>query len=50
MAQLSLERDAWTVPVDARRLHPLDDTDHTAALQIRALLARLPAGGARASS
>jgi hypothetical protein len=31
--------------VDARRLHPLDDTDQTAAAQIRALLARLPAGG-----
>jgi hypothetical protein len=31
--------------VDARRLHPLDDTDQTAAAQIRALLERLPAGG-----
>jgi hypothetical protein len=31
--------------VDARRLQPVDDTDHTAAVQIRALLARLPAGG-----
>jgi hypothetical protein len=29
--------------VDARRLHPLEDTDQTAAVQIRALLARLPA-------
>jgi hypothetical protein len=45
IAQLSFERDSWTIPVDARRLHPLDDTDHTAVLQIRALLARLPAGG-----
>jgi hypothetical protein len=24
ICQLSLERDSWTVPVDARRLHPLD--------------------------
>jgi hypothetical protein len=45
IAQLSFDRDSWTAPVDARRLHPLDDTDHTAAAQARALLARLPAGG-----
>jgi hypothetical protein len=32
--------------VDARRLHPLDDTDQTAAAQIHALLRRLGAGGA----
>src|SRR5215216_2212699 len=44
IAQLSFDRDSWTAPVDARRLHPLDDTDQTAAVQIRALLARLPAG------
>jgi hypothetical protein len=31
--------------VDARRLHPLDDTDQTAAAQIHALLRRLGAGG-----
>jgi hypothetical protein len=45
IAQLSFTRDSWTAPVDARRLHPLDDTDQTAAAQIRALLDRLPAGG-----
>jgi hypothetical protein len=48
IVQLSLDRDSWTAPVDAQRLHPLDDTDRTAADQIRALLARLgrpPAGG-----
>jgi hypothetical protein len=44
ITQLSFDRDSWTAPVDARRLHPLDDTDQTAAAQIRALLARLPAG------
>jgi hypothetical protein len=43
IAQLSFDRDSWTAPVDAARLHPLDDTDQQAACQIRALLARLPA-------
>jgi hypothetical protein len=46
ICQLSFERDSWTAPVDARRLHPLDDTDQTAAGQIHALLARLPASEA----
>jgi hypothetical protein len=46
IAQLSFDRDSWTAPVDARRLHPLEDTDQSAAAQIRALLARLPAGEA----
>jgi DDE superfamily endonuclease len=46
ITQLGFERDSWTAPVDARRLHPLDDTDHTAAVQVRTLLERLPAGGA----
>jgi DDE superfamily endonuclease len=45
VCQLGFARDSWTAPVDAARLHPLDDTDQTAATQIRALLARLPAGG-----
>jgi hypothetical protein len=45
IAQVSFARDSWTAPVDARRLQPLDDTDQTAAGQVRALLARLPAGG-----
>jgi hypothetical protein len=45
ITQLSFDRDSWTAPVDARRLHPLDDTDQQAAIQIRALLARLPTGG-----
>ena len=46
IAQLSFERDSWTAPVDARRLHPTDDTDQTAAAQVLALLARLPASQA----
>lgn len=45
IAQVSFDRDSWTAPVDARRLHPLDDTDQTAAAQIRALLGRLPMAG-----
>ena len=45
IAQLSFDRDSWTAPVDARRLHPLEDTDQQAARQIRLLLERLPAGG-----
>jgi hypothetical protein len=45
ICQLSFDRDSWTAPVDAQRLHPVDDTDHTAAAQIRALLGRLSTGG-----
>ena len=45
ICQLGFARDSWTAPVDARRLQPTEDTDHTAAVQIRALLARLPASG-----
>jgi hypothetical protein len=45
IAQLGFERDSWTAPVDARRLRPLEDTDQTAAGQVRALLGHLPAGG-----
>jgi hypothetical protein len=45
VAQVSFDRDSWTAPVDAQRLHPLDDTDQQAARQVRALLGRLPAGG-----
>jgi hypothetical protein len=45
ICQLGFARDSWTAPVDARRLHPLDDTNGTAAGQIHALLARLPPGG-----
>src|SRR5215218_10748268 len=46
IAQVSFERDSWTAPVDAARLHPLDDTDQQAAYQVRALLERLPASEA----
>jgi hypothetical protein len=45
IAHGNFAHDSWTAPVDARRLHPLDDTDQTAAAQIHALLRRLGAGG-----
>jgi hypothetical protein len=45
VCQLSFDRDSWTAPVDAARLHPVDDTDQQAAVQVRTLLGRLPAGG-----
>jgi hypothetical protein len=45
ITQLGLDRDSWTAPVDACRLHPTQDADQVAVTQIRALLARLPAGG-----
>jgi hypothetical protein len=45
IAHVNFAHDSWTAPVDARRLHPLDDTDQTAAAQIYALLRRLGAGG-----
>jgi hypothetical protein len=45
ICQLSFDRDSWTTPVDAARLHPLDDTDQQAAARVRALLGRLPVGG-----
>jgi hypothetical protein len=45
ICQLSFDRDSWTAPVDAARLHPLDDTDQQAAVQVRALLGRLGDGG-----
>jgi hypothetical protein len=45
ICQLSFDRDSWTAPADAARLHPLDDTDQTAACQVRALLGRLGDAG-----
>jgi hypothetical protein len=45
VCQLGFARDSWTAPVDAARLHPLDDSDQLAARQLHALLRRLGAGG-----
>src|SRR5215216_4217420 len=38
ICQLGFARDSWTAPVDAARLHPLDDSDQLAARQVHALL------------
>jgi hypothetical protein len=46
IVQLGFARDSWTAPVDARRLHPVDDTDQAAAGQVGALLGRLNADAA----
>jgi hypothetical protein len=46
ICQLSFARDFWTVPVDARRLHPSEGAGQVAAAQVHALLARLPADAA----
>jgi hypothetical protein len=42
VAQLGFERDSWMAPVDAKRVKPAQDTDETAAEQVRALVERLP--------
>jgi hypothetical protein len=48
ICQRGFDRDSWTAPVDAARLHPLDDTDQQAARQVRALLGGCrPAGRCR---
>jgi len=45
VAQLGFERDSWTAPLDARRVHPTENTNAVAADQVRGLLRRLPQGG-----
>jgi hypothetical protein len=45
VAQLGLTRDSWTAPLDARRVHPLENTNAVAAAQVAALAGRLPADG-----
>jgi hypothetical protein len=45
VAQLALTRDSWTAPLDVRRVHPAENANAVAVEQIKALLARLPAGG-----
>jgi hypothetical protein len=46
LAQLSFARDSWTAPLDARRVHPAENTNAIAVEQVRALVERLPASGA----
>jgi hypothetical protein len=44
LAQLSFERDSWTVPLDARRGHPSQNAKTIAMEQIKDLLHHLPRG------
>ena len=41
IAQISFARESWTAPVDARRVHPMEDANVVAAGQVKALLVRL---------
>lgn len=45
LAQLGFTRDSWTAPLDVRRVPPSGDAHAVAAVQIRDLVARQPAGG-----
>src|SRR4030095_14077523 len=42
ICQLGFARDSWTAPVDARRLQPLEATDHTASALLSLDLADVP--------
>ncbi len=42
LAQLGFERDGWTAPLDARRVHPAENPTAVAAEQIAALVRRRP--------
>ncbi len=44
ISQLSFRRDSWTAPVDVQRVPRTTDVNTAAATQIKALLARVPAG------
>lgn len=44
IAQLSFERDSWVAPMEARRVHPSENTNEIAAEQVKGLLDRLPEG------
>jgi hypothetical protein len=41
IAQLNFVRESWTAPVDASRVHPMEDTNMVATEQVKALLGRL---------
>jgi len=42
VAQLSLARDSWTVPLDVRRVHPTENAHTVAVAQIMDLIAQQP--------
>ena len=41
IARLNFIRESWTAPVDALRVHPMEDANMVAAEQVRGLLGRL---------
>jgi hypothetical protein len=41
VAQLNWEHNSWTAPLDARRIHPCDDTGKITAEQVKDLVGRL---------
>jgi DDE superfamily endonuclease len=41
IAQLNFIRESWTAPVDALRVHPMEDANMVAAGQVKGLLGRL---------
>jgi hypothetical protein len=41
IAQLNFVRESWTAPVDALRVHPMEDANIVAAGQVKGLLSRL---------
>jgi hypothetical protein len=43
LAQVSLARESWAVPLDVRRVHPVENPNAVAAEQIAALVGRFPA-------
>ena len=46
LAQLSFTRDSWTTPLDVCRVHPTENANVVAIVQIAGLISRLPAGEA----
>ncbi|MDQ3928477.1 MAG: transposase [Chloroflexota bacterium] len=44
IAELNFARDSWVAPMEARRLHPSENTNEIAAEQVKGLLDRLPEG------
>lgn len=45
IAQLNWARDSWTAPMDARRIHPREDSIRTTLSQVRELVRRLGSSG-----
>jgi hypothetical protein len=46
IAELNFVRESWTAPVDASRVHPMEDANVVAVEQVKGLLDRSTKGGA----